>query len=440
MASTYSDLKIELIGTGEQSGTWGTTTNTNLGTAIEEAITGSVDVAFSSSDVTLSLTDTNTTQAARNLRLNLTGTSGGARTLTVPAIEKQYIVKNGLADTVTIKNSTGTGVDIPSGKSMVVFNDATNVTEVVTHLGTITVGAVTLTTDLAVADGGTGASTASGARTNLGSGAVGDNVFTAATASAAQQAMDTEVGVDVQAYNAGLADISGLAKTDGNIIVGNGSNWVAESGSTARTSLGLGSIATQEASSVSITGGSITGITDLAVADGGTGSSSLTANNVLLGNGTSALQTVAPGTSGNVLTSNGTTWTSAAAATGITTTTGAAPYYGTRAWANFDGTLSGTITPRAAGNIASIVKNSTGSYTITFTTAMPDANYAIVGTCGENSAETVYLNSIFIAAGGPSASPVKTTTSFNIQTVFADGGSGFGSPQDYDEVGFIIIR
>jgi len=81
---------------------------------------------------------------------------------------------------------------------------------------------------------------------------------------------------------------------------------------TARTNLGLGTIATQASNNVTITGGSITGITDLAVADGGTGSSTLSANAVLLGNGTSALQTVAPGASGNVLTSNGTTWTSAA--------------------------------------------------------------------------------------------------------------------------------
>jgi hypothetical protein len=86
------------------------------------------------------------------------------------------------------------------------------------------------------------------------------------------------------------------------------------SATTARTNLGLGTIATQNSNSVSITGGSITGITDLAVADGGTGASSFTANNVLLGNGTSSFQTVAPGTSGNVLTSNGTTWTSAAVA------------------------------------------------------------------------------------------------------------------------------
>jgi hypothetical protein len=79
----------------------------------------------------------------------------------------------------------------------------------------------------------------------------------------------------------------------------------------------LGTMASQNATAVAITGGTITGITDLAVADGGTGASTLSANAVLLGNGTSALQTVAPSTSGNVLTSNGTTWTSATPAGGI---------------------------------------------------------------------------------------------------------------------------
>jgi hypothetical protein len=68
MASTYSDLKIELSGTGEQSGTWGATTNTNLGTALGEAITGLADIAYTSAaDVTVTLTNTNTAQTARNL-------------------------------------------------------------------------------------------------------------------------------------------------------------------------------------------------------------------------------------------------------------------------------------------------------------------------------------------------------------------------------------
>lgn len=162
MASTFSNLKIELIATGEQSGTWGITTNTNLGTALEEAIVGSADVSFSSADVTLTLTDTNATQTARNLRLNLTGTSGGARNLIVPAIEKPYIVYNGLADTVTVKNSTGTGVAVPTGKTMMVYNNGTDVVDVTTHASSLTLG-----TALPVASGGTGSTTLAGANIAL---------------------------------------------------------------------------------------------------------------------------------------------------------------------------------------------------------------------------------------------------------------------------------
>lgn len=149
MASTYSDLKIELIGTGEQAGTWGVTTNANLGTAIEEAITGSADVAFSSADVTLTLTDSNATQAGRNLRLNLTGTSGGARSLILGSgmqIDKFYLINNGLSDTVTVKNTTGTGVDVPAGKSTLVFNNGTNVVDAINFLTGLTTGTVAATT------------------------------------------------------------------------------------------------------------------------------------------------------------------------------------------------------------------------------------------------------------------------------------------------------
>jgi len=70
-----------------------------------------------------------------------------------------------------------------------------------------------------------------------------------------------------------LSDIADLSHSDGNFIVSDGSKWTIENGADARTSLGMGSIATQEADNVSITGGSITGITDLAIADGGTNAS-----------------------------------------------------------------------------------------------------------------------------------------------------------------------
>ena len=119
----------------------------------------------------------------------------------------------------------------------------------------ITGGSITGITDLAVVDGGTGSSTASGARTNLGAGAVGGNVFIAATALAAQQAMDTEIGVDVQAYDADLGALAALATT----------------GMIARTGAGTASVRT-------ITAGS--GIS-IANGDGVAGNPTITSTDVL---------------------------------------------------------------------------------------------------------------------------------------------------------------
>jgi hypothetical protein len=160
MASTYSSLKIQLMATGENLGTWGNVTNINLGTAIEEAIVGSADITFSSADVTLTLSDSNSTQPARNLRLNLIGFVGAPQNLILGSgcqIDKVYIVNNTLAQTITVKNTTGTGIAVPAGKTMYVYNDGTNVVNAITHLTSLTLGSA-----LPVASGGTGATTLNG--------------------------------------------------------------------------------------------------------------------------------------------------------------------------------------------------------------------------------------------------------------------------------------
>ena len=173
----------------------------------------------------------------------------------------------------------------------------------------------------------------------------------------------------------------------------------------AITALNLGNMSTQAKTAVDITGGTIVGITDLAVADGGTGRSTLTDKAVLIGAGTGGINSVAPGTSGNVLTSDGTNWTSAAlSSSGLA-----------KAWVSFDS--SGTILK--AFNVSSITVRGTGQWTVNFTNALPDANYVMSGS--SSRAE----NSLYPGRGGVFVSfnwdgtngTAPTTTSCQINTV-----------------------
>ena len=171
MPSTYSNLKLQLMATGENLATWGNVTNVNLGTALEEAVVGSANVTLASANVTLTLSDTNTTQVARNLRLNLIGTTGGAtRNLVVPSIEKTYIVNNTCADSVLVKTAAGSGITVPAGKTMWVYNNGTDVVDATTHLSSLT-----LASALPVASGGTGGNTATAARSALSAAKSGTN-------------------------------------------------------------------------------------------------------------------------------------------------------------------------------------------------------------------------------------------------------------------------
>jgi hypothetical protein len=145
------------MATGENSGTWGNVTNANLGDALEQAIVETATVNFADANVTLTLSDSNSRQDARALRLNLAGSTSGARDLIVPAIQKPYLVNNGTADTITVKVSGQTGVAVPAARSMLLYNNGTDVVNALTHTP--------------VSSGGTGTNTLTAESVLIGNGA-----------------------------------------------------------------------------------------------------------------------------------------------------------------------------------------------------------------------------------------------------------------------------
>ena len=208
MSSTFSNLKFEIIGNGEQSGTWGTTTNSNIGTAIEQAIVGMATLDsgdFTANVATLTLSNTTALQDARALCLNIAaGAVSAAGTINVPAIQKPYIIINDSSYAVTVKVSGQTGVAVPSGKRTVVYNNGTDVGDQISYLSSLTLLtplpiasggtgsssttfvnlATNVTGTLPVANGGSGGTTAATARTNFGATTLGGNLFTISNPSA----------------------------------------------------------------------------------------------------------------------------------------------------------------------------------------------------------------------------------------------------------------
>lgn len=139
MASTYSDrLRIELIGTGEQSGVWGNTTNTNLGTLLEEAIAGVASITMTDADYTLTVANGATDQS-RKAVLVMGGTLSTTRNVICPSKQKVYVIKNGTSggQSIVLKTSAGTGVTVANGKTVLAFCDGTNVLPAVDSVPTL---------------------------------------------------------------------------------------------------------------------------------------------------------------------------------------------------------------------------------------------------------------------------------------------------------------
>jgi len=245
MASTFTDLGLELMATGENAGTWGTKTNANL--SLIEQLTGGVlqvSTAGGAGTTTLDIDNGALTGTAQQRVIELTGSITGNRIITWPLLtENFYIVKNGTsgAYTVQLKAATGSGATVTFSTTdkgyKIIYLDGvatnTGLYQINDNFSGLVVG-----TDVQAYDADL---TAIGGLAKTDSNIIVGNgsTWVAESGSTARTSLGVAIGTDVQAYDADLTAIGGLAKTDSNIIVGNGSTWVAESGSTARTSLGV---------------------------------------------------------------------------------------------------------------------------------------------------------------------------------------------------------
>jgi len=300
MSSPSPILRLQLMDNGENPNTWGVVTNNNLGTLLEQAIAGAVTVALADSDYTLTNIDYTSDQARRMILL-VTGALTQTRTITAPAVSKVYIIKNGTTggQAIQIKTSASgsAAVTIPNGKTGFVYSDDTDFFNAITSLqnATITGGTISgLSSPIPVASGGTGGITDTAARSNL-------------------VAAKSGINNDITALTGLVTPIP---------ITGGGTGAI--NANAARANLG----AAASGANSDIT--SLTGLTTpLSLSQGGTGSNITAAAGGVPYSTAGAIVLTAPGTSGQLLRSNGASapaWASQSTAVSLVVDGNGAPF------------------------------------------------------------------------------------------------------------------
>jgi len=366
MASTYSpNLALTLIGTGDQAGAWGNTTNVNLGTLLEQAISGYVTQTIADvGDTTITIPN-GATGVARNMAIECTGALTAGRNLLVPNNKKLYVIYNNTTGgyAVTVKVAGQTGVSVPNGKKMLLVCDGTDIVNAINYLsGTAT----NITGVAAVANGGTGVSTVpSNGQILIGNG-TGYSVANI-QAGANVTVTNSAGGITISATGGGGGGggVSGvtasapLASSGGAVpdISLSGTVPVANGGTGAATLTGYvkgnGTSAMTASSTIpgSDISGNITGnaaglSSTLGAASGGTGNTSYTQGQILIGNsaGTLTKNTITAGSGISITNGDGAITITASGAAGVSSfsagSTGLTPSTGTTGAVTLGGTLA----------------------------------------------------------------------------------------------------
>jgi hypothetical protein len=375
MAITYSpNLKFTLIGTGDQAGTWGNTTNTNIGTLIEQSIAGYVSqtVADSAgSPTSLTIAD-GTDSAARNMVMVLQGALGAARDLILPTSTKLYFIHNNTSGgfAVTVKCSGQTGVSVPNGAKAILVCNGVDIVEAANYFSGLTFPS--------------SATIATLSGTTLGYGSA--SITTASVASG------TIANLLATTFTGGSASITTITGASANITTITGTTI----GTTASSTLRGTSAAITHLNATSATIPTLTGVTTFAAT-----SATIT----------SATITGLSSTSANITTLTGTTVGYGSAS--ITTITGTT--IGTTASTTIRG-VSGAITNLSASTLVVTNMTATSGTITTFASTSAtitglNTTSAVIGkfTAGSSSVDNLFSSGVITVDGAAHTNPVSLT-------------------------------